>query len=342
MNRWLTVTALALLALGVGNAQASASEFPDYLMAGMQLTAEEAEGLEARLKTNPRDVRGRSELIVHYFQKAVLDPAIRRTRNQHVLWLIRNAPHADVLASPHAQIQAFFDKDSYEAGKSLWLSHIEREPTNVTLAGNAANFLSPLADRDLVIETLRKAQSLDPDESKWPMLLGHQYLRDAHAGEPSWAVQALEQFERAHQSANGIERTGLLVPLAKAAFMAERYDDARTYAKTMLEDAPGGWNEGNQLHHGNLILGRVALLEDDVEQAKHHLLEAGKVSGSPQLGSFGPNMRLAADLLERGESDVVLEYFELCSTFWPRSELKEWAAMVQAGRIPDFGANLVY
>ena len=115
MNRWLTVTALALLALGVGNAQASASEFPDYLMAGMQLTAKEAEGLEARLKTDPRDVRGRSELIVHYFQKAVLDPAIRRTRNLHVLWLIRNAPHADALASPHAEIQPFFDQDSYDS-----------------------------------------------------------------------------------------------------------------------------------------------------------------------------------------------------------------------------------
>ena len=82
--------------------------------------------------------------------------------------------------------------------------------------------------------------------------------------------------------------------------------------------------------------------DDDVELAKRHLLEAGKVSGSPQLGSFGPNMRLAADLLERGEREVVLEYFRLCASFWPRDELKDWAALVEGGRTPDFGANLIY
>ena len=346
MNRWLTVTTLALLALGIGNSLASAGEFSDDVMAGMRLTDDEAESLEARLETDPSDVRARKQLIAYYFHKALGDPAIRRTRNQHVLWLIRNAPQADVLGSPHAQIQPFLDGGSYDAGKSAWLNHIEREPTSVALVGHAANFFSPLTDRELVIETLQKAHSLDPEESRWPTLLGHQYRSDAlfggHGGESSRAVQALEQFTRAHQSADGIERTGLLVPLAKAAFMAERYDDARAYAATMLEEAPSGWDEGNQLHHGNLILGRIALLEDDVEQAKHHLLEAGKVSGSPQLGSFGPNMRLAADLLDRGERDVVLEYLELCSNFWPRGELEDWAALVQAGRIPDFGANLVY
>ena len=82
------------------------------------------------------------------------------------------------------------------------------------------------------------------------------------------------------------------------------------------------------------------MVEDDVGLAKHHLLEAGKLSAG--LGSSEPNMRLAADLLAHGETEVVLEYFELCSKFWPDPRLKDWAALVRGGGTPDFGANLFY
>ena len=343
MNRWLTVTAMALLMFAIGNAPAAATEFPEDVIAAMRLTTEEVESLETLLEAHPDHVRARSKLIVYYFQQAILDPAVRRTRNQHLLWLIRNAPQADLLGTPHAQIQPFQDRESYDAGKSAWLIYLQREPDNLALVGHAANFLSPLADPELLMETLRKAQSLDPNNSHWPFTLGHEYLREATFGkDPSSALLALEHFERAYEIADDLHRSFQLEPLAKSAFLAGRYDDASAYAKTMLEDAPGGWNEGNQLHHGNLILGRIALLEDDVESAKRHLLEAGKVPGSPQLGSFGPNMRLAADLLERGEKEAVLEYFRLCASFWPREELKDWAALVEGGEFPDFGGNLVY
>ncbi|MCY3814008.1 MAG: hypothetical protein OXH15_19635 [Gammaproteobacteria bacterium] len=86
----------------------------------------------------------------------------------------------------------------------------------------------------------------------------------------------------------------------------------------------------------------MALAEADLATAKGHLLAAGKVSGAPTLGRFGPNMRLAADLLGRGERQVVLECFELCANFWSSDKLKDWAALVRGGRTPDFGANLVY
>ena len=96
------------------------------------------------------------------------------------------------------------------------------------------------------------------------------------------------------------------------------------------------------IHKANIVLGRLTLAEDDVVTPKHHLLAAGRVSGAPTLGGFGPNMRLAADLLELGEREVVLEYFELCANFRPCDKLKDWAALVRDGRTPDFGANLVY
>ena len=62
--------------------------------------------------------------------------------------------------------------------------------------------------------------------------------------------------------------------------------------------------------------------------------------------SFGPNMALGKDLLERGENEVLLKCFELCSEFWKHEdalkELANWTELVQEGRIPDFGASLVY
>lgn len=62
------------------------------------------------------------------------------------------------------------------------------------------------------------------------------------------------------------------------------------------------------------------------------------------MDSFGPNMTLAKDLLEKGEKKVVLDYFELCRKFWEArfSKLDAWKSDVEAGRMPDFGANLDY
>ena len=67
---------------------------------------------------------------------------------------------------------------------------------------------------------------------------------------------------------------------------------------------------------GHMVLGRVALKRGDVETAKRELLLAGATPGSPQLDSFGPNMSLAKDLLEKKQADTVIEYFALCVKFW--------------------------
>ncbi len=109
------------------------------------------------------------------------------------------------------------------------------------------------------------------------------------------------------------------------------------------------WHYGNAIHHGHLVLGRVALRQGKLELAKEHLLKAGQTPGSPQLNSFGPNMTLAKELLEVGESDVVLKYFELCAVFWEdpfeagaNRDLANWTAQVEGGEIPKFGGNLRY
>lgn len=134
---------------------------------------------------------------------------------------------------------------------------------------------------------------------------------------------------------------------AKESFVAGKIQDAQNYAQELMALFPkykGNWNYGNAIQDANLVLGRIAVREGNIEAGKKHLIAAGKSPGSPQMDSFGPNMTLAKDLLEKGEKDVVLEYFELCRRFWrmDRGKLDQWSREVRRGRIPDFGANLLY
>ncbi|HKW30746.1 MAG TPA: hypothetical protein VJT54_15535 [Verrucomicrobiae bacterium] len=134
---------------------------------------------------------------------------------------------------------------------------------------------------------------------------------------------------------------------AKESFNVGKIEDARNYATELLVLAPqfrSDWNYGNAIQDGNLVLGRIAVRAGRIEDGKMYLLKAGNSPGSPQMDSFGPNMSLAKDLLEKGDRDTVLQYFELCRKFWTmdNGNLDQWGKEVKAGKIPDFGANLVY
>ncbi|MDW3650318.1 MAG: hypothetical protein R8P61_24805 [Bacteroidia bacterium] len=97
----------------------------------------------------------------------------------------------------------------------------------------------------------------------------------------------------------------------------------------------------HKLHTGK---GRLALKAKQLEEAKEHLLNSAKISGAPTLNSFGPNMSLAQKLIEEGESEVVLTYFELCGEFWKNKFDKTdlWKEAIENGEMPDFGSNLIY
>jgi hypothetical protein len=135
---------------------------------------------------------------------------------------------------------------------------------------------------------------------------------------------------------------------AERALRRGKLDKASRLARELLDLAERyrrDFDYGNALHHGHRLLGEVALRRGDVGTAREELLAAGRTPGSPQLNSFGPNMSLAKGLLEAGERDVILQYFELCGTFWKHDlmgSLPAWTADVREGRIPDFRANLVY
>lgn len=144
---------------------------------------------------------------------------------------------------------------------------------------------------------------------------------------------------------NQTERFYALNRAAKNAMKDGMTDEARELAEELLrlaKDKKNDWNYGNAIQDSNQVLGRIALLKGDVAEAKLRLLASSESKGSPQMNSFGPNMQLAKELLQKGEKEVVLEYFARCRGFWAMGsdKLASWTEQVKNDKTPEFGANL--
>jgi tetratricopeptide (TPR) repeat protein len=188
------------------------------------------------------------------------------------------------------------------------------------------------------------ASSLPPEELT-ETYLEHMQKTDYSSKEE--AGKALQNLEEAYRLTEESKRPTLRVNgihimerMARAAFDAGEMEKAKSCATTLLESLDRdieGWNYGNVIHDMNIILGRVALREGDIEAAKHHLVEAGRTPGSPQLESHGPELKLAQELLDQGERETVLQYLALCSMFWREDDgrLNRWTKALREGNTPD-------
>ena len=326
---------------------ATAEDITVLTMEGAKLNAEQVTQLEEEIQQNPDDIAIRTKLLGYYSRKRFKDQSAKAKRQTHILWLIDNAPESAVLGVSFGSLDIILEPSAYGDGKKAWLKKLEEQPKNLKFLQNSANFFMQ-HDRALAKKSLKKAVAIDDKNPKWPDGLGQMYELDmiGRMGESKTeaAAMALQQLEIAYDLTDGKSRDPLLSRLAKTAFEAGQSDKAKKYALKMLSQQKDDWNAGNNLHNGNIILGRIALAEGNVEDAKRHLLAAAKTDGSPQLNSFGPNMSLANDLLKMDETEVVLEYFDLCSKFWEmgKDRLQQWSATVKEGGTPDFKGTLYY
>jgi hypothetical protein len=130
------------------------------------------------------------------------------------------------------------------------------------------------------------------------------------------------------------------VMLAKAAWAAGDRDTSASRAKAVLAalDETPRWDRGNVLHEMRILLGRLALERGDLATARGELLMAAQTTGSPQLDTFGPDWNLAADLLAKGERDVVVAYIDAVGRFWEsgRDRLAAWKKELSDGKSPRF------
>ena len=306
-----------------------------------ELDDEQAAELEAKLVREPDDIYSRTRLVRHYDRTRLGGSA--RVHGKHVVWLIENAPYAyELRSSGRYRIDHRSAGEAYNAGFEAWRRHVEREPDNPVFFARYARFVE-LKEPSLAIELLERAHRLDARNPWLARELGTLYLRgamrpDEKAYDAQAAAKALRQFDRAYGLAdNDAMRLGVLGERAWSAFAAKRYDLAKQHARAMVDANPPQDPDGDSLHSANTILGRIALIDGDVALAKMHLLESGKVPASPSLGSFGPSMTLASELLATGQREVVLDYFDLCAVFWEAEELNRWRVAIDTGQTPDFG-----
>jgi tetratricopeptide (TPR) repeat protein len=149
-------------------------------------------------------------------------------------------------------------------------------------------------------------------------------------------------FHRFDESTENPAFRLLLLPvLAGLAFDLEDYDAARKYATQSLDvagargDLVAGVAIGPQaIHDSNDVLGRIALHEQKLQEAKDYLLRAAETSGGGILSKIGPRMLLAQALLDRGERDAVIEYLQKIKVPWQYSSLQldQWITAIRKGK----------
>ena len=104
-------------------------------------------------------------------------------------------------------------------------------------------------------------------------------------------------------------------------------------------------------HRIDIVKGRIALKNGRTAEAATRLLKASHAQPTPVLANFGPNLRLASELLvaDFSMSDTVIEYLDNCQKFWKGSragdtqqKIANWKAQILHGNIPKFTPNDSY
>ena len=323
------------------------------LQQGSSLTADKVAALEAQLEVDPLDMTARTRLLGYYGKRLRhREPSSEARWRSLVLWLIHNEPKSEVFATMPSPLQEFnriLDPEQFLEGKQAFLAHLEKEPNDLTLLQHAVDFVT-VGDREVAIELLERAKSVDSSNPRWAIGLAFAHFNDyklSRRGPGELNVEAarkaLVEFDGAFEVADEPGGGGFLQLAAEVAVVANEIDRAREYADLMLDSDPhGSRHYGDHVHHGNITLGKIALAQGDVQAATSYLLIAASTPGSQRLRGMGPDMTLAKELLEKGERDAVLQYFDECARFWERGQdrLKEWAIVVRGGGIPisrDFG-----
>lgn len=354
-------TVIVGLAIGVyiySNAPTDRLEFV-YFARGSQLSIEGAGTVEQDLKSHPDSFGDRIELLAFYSFKATLHhaeltAADLANRREHIFWVIDHEPESDFAGSLEAAFDGDnCDPDGVQRAKQLWSEHVQQEPTDARILYNAGRFSSWVDNWRQSEELLERAYAIAPGNHDIASHLAELYLRDARHSmtaeqASAMAIKSLRAYEQALKDAhNSRERLNDFPEAAQAAFGAGDYERAATLSReglTLAEQAEYRENGDDAVHYGNIVLGRLAVRQGNIADASAHLLKAATIKGNPHLDTFGPNMMLAKELLEKGERKSVLSYFDLCAKFWTNDsgKLSQWRSLVLSGANPDFGDNLRY
>jgi hypothetical protein len=309
------------------------------------ISIEDVGRYEAQYRDHPSDLATLTLILWVYAKTQPQSDSVRESHQQLLFWVVGTMPKAWFAGSPLVAMR--IDANSLDQTKCLWNSHIEAQPRDAQLIGNAARFFY-LMDEQKSEELFRLCKAIEPDNPEWAWNLGFRYATWSRRRQPRthWASLSLAEYERVLLLAPDSDWAARAIsPLADAAIESRDVEKARGYGETMLEQVPrlaGRQSRmGSALHEGHIILGRVALIEGDIGRAKRVLISAVTAPADQRViffGTDGPNTALARGLLDRNEEACVLDYFRRCASYWKegRAHLFRWMRMIEEHRIPWF------
>jgi len=249
---------------------------------------------------------------------------------QHLTWLIDNHPKRSI----HEFISLHKADDAYKKARLCWLRQVRENPDDVTILCHAAHFFTPLALDDAA-RFLHRAAELDCFNDDMPRQLSFVYSLMAGHFSPRknklLAHKSVEQLKIAierYAVPSKLDDESYLLPYfsmvvedtARVALNLNAIEDAKDLGQILMNHRSinasrcpllvGLHSEGTyQLsnYRGHAILGQAAAASGDVELAKEHLSQMMRfpINSHAEYG-------LAEQLLELGESEIVVQYIEHC------------------------------
>jgi len=327
---------------------------------GRQASTEQVKEWETAFEKDPRDLRS----LAVYFgshcvsRKGRLEEPLLHAR---VLWLVQHRPDS-ALAWAVAGIYRPEDPKRVAELAEAWTETITAHPSDSATLANAAHFFILAGEKRLYgRELLERAHTLSPGNAEAARFLASITLDESMIRKPrqglrfwkpdEWSVdertanKAVAILEGALESTPAHPWKEILeTDLLKAAAAARDWTKVRARATEMIQNAATSDPAfaGDFEYYGNWALGRAALYAGEREEAKRHLLASGRTQGSPVLGSFGPDMTLAKELLLAGERETVLEFLLACERFWKSGKdvLMKLRNLIASGKFPSWWPNL--
>jgi hypothetical protein len=144
-----------------------------------QLSAAQAQQLEATLQSNPRDRAARTALLDDYFLNSSLPATVAiPARRRHILWLIENTPSDALAGTSAATIDAaghrLADPQGFKLAAAAWKAQVAKPDATAATLANAAFFFK-LSDKPFTIGLMERAVTLDPGNKDICAGLGEAY-----------------------------------------------------------------------------------------------------------------------------------------------------------------------
>lgn len=302
----------------------------DYLsvsVAGSKMTRQAADELELNVSINPDDELSRIALMGFYPTRAIWHREDREKSLNHELWFIRNHPAHPELRFPRCSVIACADKDLYELGRSAWLEHVHEDCRDVAILSHAAAFFTRW-DRDFASQLVERARKIDPGNNRLLRDLAHiYYLGLIGKHDDIWLRRAYEVHKELAEAEPDAVRQ-----VAKFAEIALRFGDtnaAKAAAQNILATHPAA--HPSVLHAAHSVLGRIYLMEGDLQPAKTELLASGA----------WPEYDLDNEFIAIGERHIVCEHLWSSLPAWKAGKIQliMWILQLRFGGKPKLSRN---